>query len=297
MENINTKIETLEKEYYEIKKQYDEERIIYNKYFENLKDKLIDYLNTLNSVKLNDLGYIDYHSSYIYQQYNFEKNIIDAFRITLYLTDKFKDLTSFTIEIFENKIKINKPCCGYYSKDENKVFALMDYLSADIWENERNIINLLWGDYNKNKEKIEPKDETTRKYYEIQNNLKELIREKEMNDFISLLKSKQYVAFTNMEYREGYRDENNYRIIKDPSNTNSGLNIYCSISGKHSIYKIKNITKKNIIVEQCGYRSYLPLISALLHYQRNAIVLLDNENQNINDKGVSFYERTTPIID
>ena len=284
MENINTKIEILQKEYDKAKKEYNEENLNYNRYLNNLKNKFLDALNLLLlSSEQKELGYLDYDNSSIrIDNYYGESEYINS---TIYIRNKSNDRLNFSLNIKKDMIEINKPSSGYYSKKNNNLYILLDYICTLIWENEQNIIYLLWEDYEANINKIEVKEETIRAYYRTQRELAELKDKKEYNEFLSLLKSKKYIGFLRLTYYEPDRDTSNYKKI-----SYENTEYFYTIS---NVEKIKNITQKNvIIVDKYGYRSYMGIHNLLSDYKSNHVVFLDNENQTINDPETKFYERS-----
>ena len=285
MENINTKIEILQKEYDKAKKEYNEENLNYNRYLNNLKNKFLDTLNSLLlSSEQKELGYLDYDNSYIRIDNYFTDTNEAYLNSTIYIRNKSNDRLNFSLNIKKDMIEINKPSSGYYSKKNNNLYILLDYICTLIWENEQNIIYLLWEDYEANINKIEVKEETIRAYYRTQRELAELKEKKEFNEFLSLLKSKSYIAFLRQTYYNPDRETSNYRKIFIDD-----IERFCTIS---NVLKIKNITEKNVImVDEYGYRSYIGLYSLLSDYKNNHVAFLDTKEQQINDPKIAFYKR------
>ena len=285
MENINTKIEILQKEYDKTKKEYNEENLNYNRYLNNLKNKFLDTLNSLLlSSEQKELGYLDYDNSYIRIDNYFTDTNEAYLNSTIYIRNKSNDRLNFSLNIKKDMIEINKPSSGYYSKKNNNLYILLDYICTLIWENEQNIIYLLWEDYEANINKIEVKEETIRAYYRTQRELAELKEKKEFNEFLSLLKSKSYIAFLRQTYYNPDRETSNYRKIFIDD-----IERFCTIS---NVLKIKNITEKNVImVDEYGYRSYIGLYSLLSDYKNNHVAFLDTKEQQINDPKIAFYKR------
>lgn len=286
MENINTLLETKTKEFEIIQKEYNEEKLNYNRYLYNLKNKFLDALNSLLlSSEQKELGYLDYDNSYI-RINNYFDDINESYLYsTIYMRNKSNDRLDFSLNIKKDMIEINKPSSGYYSKKSNNLYVLLDYICNLIWENEQNIICLLWKDYEANQNKIEIKEETIRAYYKTQRELTELKDKKDHDEFLSLLKSKKYIGFLRQTYYEPDRDTSNYKKIFYENITS-----FYTIS---NVEKIKNITEKNvIIVDKHGYRSYIGIYNLFADYKSNHVVLLDNENQTINDTETKFYERS-----
>ena len=283
MENINTLIETLQKEYDKAKKEYEDEKLIYNRYLYNLNKQFLDFLTPiLLQSEYKEIGYLDYDNSYIRIEDYYEKP--EYIKSTIYIRNKSNDRLDFSLNIKDDVIEINKPSSGYYSKKNNNLYVLLDYLSNVIWENEQTIINLLLDDYKRNKDTILVQQKTSIIYYKTKRELKELKEKKEFNEFLSLLKSKSYIAFLRQTYYNPDRETSNYRKIFIDD-----IERFCTIS---NVLKIKNITEKNvIIVDEYGYRSYMGLYSLLSDYKNNHVAFLDTKEQQINDPKIAFYKR------
>lgn len=283
MENINTKIEILQKEYDKAKKEYNEENLNYNRYLYNLNKQFLDFLTPiLLQSEYKEIGYLDYDNSYIRIEDYYEKP--EYIKSTIYIRNKSNDRLDFSLNIKDDVIEINKPSSGYYSKKNNNLYVLLDYLSNVIWENEQTIINLLLDDYKRNKDTILVQQKTSIIYYKTKRELKELKEKKEFNEFLSLLKSKSYIAFLRQTYYNPDRETSNYRKIFIDD-----IERFCTIS---NVLKIKNITEKNvIIVDEYGYRSYMGLYSLLSDYKNNHVAFLDTKEQQINDPKIAFYKR------
>lgn len=290
MENLITKIQNLQYEYDEMKKEYDQKRLIKKEYFDVLKLKICCCIYSLTDFKkYENLGSIDDINSFISSYYSKNDYSIQGFQLSLCLKRNKRKLC-FKILIEKDKITTNINV-RYNQKDEEKIQLCKLSVILDLLINAKQqvLLDLVWNDYYKNEDKIECNMEFMEKYEKLKNELDELKFEKDFNDFTNLLKSRPYIRYVEkLSYCPLNINPKEFKILKD---LDSNSNAYYIFSTSNIFEdKIKNVIDDKVSYEFCVVKD--DILKLFKSYKQRELVLLDNIKNDISDRGVSFYKGT-----